>query len=110
MPAVVCPGCRRSLSVPDRLVGKSLRCPFCQRPVPSPSVPAVNEVAAVGDTPYGGAHGAGPYPFLAPPQGTGELGRLGGYRVLKELGRGGMGVVFLAEETAGGRRVALKVM
>jgi serine/threonine protein kinase/WD40 repeat protein len=50
------------------------------------------------------------YPFLAPPQGPGELGRLGGYRVLKELGRGGMGIVFAAEDTHLHRTVALKVM
>ncbi len=48
--------------------------------------------------------------FLAPPVGADEIGRLGHYRVLKELGRGGMGAVFLAEDTLLKRRVALKVM
>jgi serine/threonine protein kinase/WD40 repeat protein/Leucine-rich repeat (LRR) protein len=39
-----------------------------------------------------------------------ELGRLGGYRVQKLLGYGGMGAVFLAEDVQLRRPVALKVM
>src|SRR5262245_42753972 len=36
--------------------------------------------------------------LLAPAQAPDELGRLGGYRVLKLLGAGGMGMVFQAED------------
>jgi serine/threonine protein kinase len=38
------------------------------------------------------------------------MGRLGPYRVVKVMGAGGMGVVFLAEDPALHREVALKVM
>jgi serine/threonine protein kinase/WD40 repeat protein len=48
--------------------------------------------------------------FLAPPQGPGEIGRLGDYRVLDVLGEGGMGVVLRAEDPGLRRLVALKVM
>src|SRR5262245_34488540 len=48
--------------------------------------------------------------LLAPPQGEGELGRLERYRILKELGRGGMGMVLLAEDSQLLRMAALKIM
>jgi hypothetical protein len=48
--------------------------------------------------------------FLAPALAADELGRLGGYRVLKILGGGEMGIVLEAEDPRLKRRVALKVM
>ena len=48
--------------------------------------------------------------ILHPPQRPDEIGRLPGYRVLKVLGKGGMGVVCLAEDETLHRRVAIKLI
>jgi serine/threonine protein kinase len=63
-------------------------------------------------TPDAGPDFSGPavYPFLLPPASPDEMGRLGNYRVLRLLGKGGMGYVFHAEDVALCRPVALKVM
>lgn len=42
--------------------------------------------------------------------GAAQLDRLGDFRILREIGRGGMGVVFEAEQESLARRVAVKVL
>jgi serine/threonine protein kinase/Leucine-rich repeat (LRR) protein len=49
-------------------------------------------------------------PMLAPPIQPDELGRLGHYSIRKVLGAGGMGMVFLAEDSQLRRLVAVKAM
>ncbi|HEX4608721.1 MAG TPA: protein kinase, partial [Urbifossiella sp.] len=49
-------------------------------------------------------------PAFGPSAGPGEAGRFGPYRIIKELGRGGMGAVYAAVDTRLDRRLALKVM
>ena len=83
-------------------------------PIRSAAAPATDRTAtrapSVGmDTDETTGDGGAP-PVFAPPSQPGEIGKLGPYRILKQLGHGGMGAVYLGLDERLGRKLALKVM
>ncbi len=120
-----CPHCGHALTVPAPAPsGSSANVAGGRKTSPPPAAEAATVAPEAGVSfeeergethtdvaPTGGAVPPSPLTdFLAPPQGSGEIGRLGPYRILKVLGAGGMGVVYRAEDPHLQRLVALKVM
>jgi hypothetical protein len=131
MIAFLCSNCGAELRVKEALAGAKGKCPRCKQmveapvdgssgvgaeewPAHSPADPSETATtslpAAVTDTDFecDAIHSEKDLAFLDPPRATGELGRVGPYRVVKVLGSGAMGIVFQAEDVSLKREVALK--
>ncbi|HZT79710.1 MAG TPA: protein kinase, partial [Gemmataceae bacterium] len=89
-----------------------LQCSSCLRVLEYSGTPPV--CCAHCGRPLNGRPTPSPNPFLTPrldPADDGPVPEtVGGYRLLRSLGAGGMGTVYEAEETASGRHVALKLL
>lgn len=75
-----CPECKSSLEISAVAVGAEVACPHCQAAITVPS------------------------------QGLGPGTTIGGFRIERKLGEGGMGEVYLASQLSMDRNVALKIL
>jgi eukaryotic-like serine/threonine-protein kinase len=105
MTTAECPFCHGAITSESR----SGPCPHCGRTSPDTGA---NDPASVHTVVVGGpaVTATEAFDFLLPPSESGEIGWLAHYRVLRLIGRGGMGIVFEANDTQLNRPVALKVL
>lgn len=94
-----CPSCLKTL---EYLGERPTFCSYCGVRLPAPTadqetVSFVGEPSTVGRVPVPGSAPALPE-------------RVAGYRLGREIGRGGMGIVFEGEEISSGRKVAVKLL
>jgi hypothetical protein len=106
---IVCGHCQREIHFSGE---PPTFCGYCGRPLTPLSPAATIERPLPTATP---APADAEAVTLAPARGTaGEGARpgdtIGGYRLLRQLGSGGMGTVFEAEDAVGGKQVAIKLI
>src|SRR5260221_10629450 len=99
---VTCPRCKRSLSTADR-EGPPAFCMYCgQKLRDSAGTPDPGDMLTASHVPF----------TDNPEEDTSEPppSEVGGYRLLRFIGAGGMGTVYEAEAPEGGHRVAVKLL
>jgi serine/threonine protein kinase len=129
MIAFSCPHCGAQLQAKESVAGQMKPCPNCSRTVQTPAagassasgsakrssakqqtqIPINSDSSETIPTDFKLAPPSD-YPFLAPPEGPEEMGRLGNYLIRRVLGTGAMGILFEAQDPHLKRLVALKVM
>ena len=98
----ICPNCLGALVYLSEYPEKPVKyCSFCGSSLTP--LPDVSESSSASFIESSAAMVPGHFPIKSPIQ-----FQIGPYQVLKRIGRGGMGEVFLAYDTACGRRMALK--
>lgn len=119
---LICPRCNRKLDFAEE---PPSFCAYCGQALSKPKGPTTVDFVAVEDAPPSitttgpgaaiadaAVHEAPTAPPLHPPGpvSSADPESVGGYRLLRQLGSGGMGTVYEAEEVSSGRRVALKLI